>query len=111
MIERATNGRPAAVWAGDSGRFGGPDTDEKLHAVLAEVERACVRPEAADGLALKSMASGVPVAEIARRAGVIDVEAAAIRDLRAQVERDKARAARDRARTERFVAEHRSGVR
>jgi hypothetical protein len=104
MIERA-DGRPTA-WAGDSGRFKGPDTAERLHGALVAAAGACVLPEARDGLALKAMASGVPLAELARRAGAIDVEAAELRERLAQAERDRAKGARDRARTAAFMAEH-----
>lgn len=68
MIERAPAQTPAGYGPGRVA----DDVAGVLHRRIAEAEQASVVRDARETLALKSVVSGVPVAELARRADAID---------------------------------------
>jgi len=67
---------------------------------MVETALVGVCASARTAIAMKAMASGQPVAELASRVSVLDPEDAELHERLAQWRRDRAREARDRARTE-----------
>jgi hypothetical protein len=96
MIERA-DGKPQAEGGRPGGGRVGPNGEARLHAAIAEAERLNVRPEHRSAIGLKATLTDVPVAELARATGAIDVAAAEFKALLAAAERDQRQYERDQA--------------
>jgi len=80
VIEQARADTPTAP-----GKIGDPRDQHRLRRAMAEADRECVVVEAREGVALRSLLTGLSVGEIAARMGaVVDAERAEIRRLLAE---------------------------